>query len=335
MKNPVKKFGPNLDGRDFVISDLHGAYGVLRNLLDKLNFDPAKDRLFSVGDLVDRGPNSKKCLELIYEPWFHPVFANHEQLMLECFRGGRMGQYWYGNGGTWGIEAVNDYCARGQRVPSDESQEIIDMLEIVDELPFLITVETKSGKKYHILHAELPTGMGKITDKMLEDPEEVRNLATVHRGDGDAFLWSRAIFRSYHGAELVDPETRPDIIACLASEHKRHEVFNDELSHVISGHTILQHPMTIVGQTNIDTCAYGSIYVPAPPYSTQPRTPPKWAALTCIELDTWKFYQATETEFREVEPLVFTREEILAAVPPPPPPAPPEPVDPRLEDYDF
>lgn len=329
MKNPVKKFSPNLKGRDFVISDLHGAYGVFRNLLEKINFDPLVDRIFSVGDLIDRGPNSKKCLELLYEPWFNAVFANHEQLMVDCFNGGRTGVYWYGNGGAWGMEAVNDYHAKGTRTPSDQSQEIIDMLELIDEMPFLITVETKGGKKYHIIHAELPTGAGKITDEMLEDPAKVRELATIRVGDGDAFLWGRAIFRSYHGVDLRDPENKEDILRQLYHERKRHEVFHEDLSHVISGHTIMNAPLTIVGQTNIDTCAYGSIYVPAPPYSTSSRVPPKWAALTCIELDTWKFYQATETEFREVEPVVFTREEILAA-------EPEEKVHtPTFEDYDF
>jgi hypothetical protein len=78
-------------------------------------------------------------------------------------------------------------------------------------------------------------------------------------------------------------------------------LFNDELSHIISGHTILQRPMTIMGQTNIDTCAYGSL---------KGQDAKAWNALTCIDLDTWTFIQATETEIRLIEPLVVNSESI-------------------------
>jgi Calcineurin-like phosphoesterase len=108
MKNPIKTFEPNTVGRDFVIGDLHGSYTAFENLLEKLYFDETKDRMFSVGDLCDRGPNSLACLGLLHEPWFHAVLSNHEQMMLEKFRGGYMGEYWFQNGGHWGMEAWND-----------------------------------------------------------------------------------------------------------------------------------------------------------------------------------------------------------------------------------
>ena len=51
----VKHFPLNDLGRDFIIGDLHGHWSVLERLLEEVSFDKAKDRLFSVGDLVDRG----------------------------------------------------------------------------------------------------------------------------------------------------------------------------------------------------------------------------------------------------------------------------------------
>jgi serine/threonine protein phosphatase 1 len=41
-------------GRDFVLGDLHGTTDLLRLLMEHVAFDPKKDRLFSVGDLIDR-----------------------------------------------------------------------------------------------------------------------------------------------------------------------------------------------------------------------------------------------------------------------------------------
>jgi len=49
-------FGENREGRDFVVGDIHGMFGHLRMLLKQVSFDAEVDRLFSVGDLVDRCP---------------------------------------------------------------------------------------------------------------------------------------------------------------------------------------------------------------------------------------------------------------------------------------
>lgn len=63
-------------GRDFIVDDLHGCLDLLDIELDRVGFDPAVDRLFSVGDLIDRGPDSMGCLRLLNKPWFFAVRGN-------------------------------------------------------------------------------------------------------------------------------------------------------------------------------------------------------------------------------------------------------------------
>jgi bis(5'-nucleosyl)-tetraphosphatase (symmetrical) len=46
----------------FAIGDLQGCYSEFRQLLDLICFDPAKDRLWLVGDIVNRGPDSLSTL---------------------------------------------------------------------------------------------------------------------------------------------------------------------------------------------------------------------------------------------------------------------------------
>jgi serine/threonine protein phosphatase 1 len=73
---------PNLKGNDFVVGDLHGHRSLLEKALDQLSFDPSRDRVLSVGDLIDRGPESIATLSLIEEPWFQAVLGNHELMLL-------------------------------------------------------------------------------------------------------------------------------------------------------------------------------------------------------------------------------------------------------------
>lgn len=84
----------------WIVGDLHGCRSQLDTLLQAHDFDKQQDLLISVGDLIDRGPDSLGCLTLLEEPWFRCVRGNHEEMALNALQG-HESQLWEMNGGGW------------------------------------------------------------------------------------------------------------------------------------------------------------------------------------------------------------------------------------------
>lgn len=151
MTNHIKHYPKNTKGRDFFTTDIHGHFDLLHEQMKLHAFDTSKDRLFVGGDNCDRGPNSNWILDYIYEPWFISVRGNHEEMVLAYIEALASGlerdarqpfEMLYFNGGQWFFDITE--------------KKQLEIYQAFKELPLAIELESRSGAKVGIVHAEVP-----------------------------------------------------------------------------------------------------------------------------------------------------------------------------------
>ena len=133
--------------RTFAIGDVHGCDVALDFLLDGLELT-ADDHLISLGDVIDRGPDSRRVVQMLIDIGDYCrlsfIMGNHEQLLFDSLRSPAAASAWLSWGGR---ETVQSYG--GQMHDIDE--EHLDFLAA--GLPY---VETETDI---CVHANLEPGV--------------------------------------------------------------------------------------------------------------------------------------------------------------------------------
>jgi len=86
-----------------IIGDIAGQYKSLIALTKQM----PEGEIISVGDLVDRGPDSNRVIEYFMQPGRRAILGNHEHLMLDYLLNGNFYPEgcWFNNGGSATIAA--------------------------------------------------------------------------------------------------------------------------------------------------------------------------------------------------------------------------------------
>lgn len=196
MTQPKQRFhgnrtvSANTTGQDYVVGDLHGQLDLLFETLFTIGFRPDCDRLFCVGDLIDRGPRSLGCLELLADPWFFAVLGNHEDMMLDALVNQDASTYlhWIENcGGEWVRDVDGGYLSR-----------LIKNHCLT--LPLTISVPCGRGT-VGLIHAAVTSGQWGVFDH-------------------DSDIWNRRIARDRHDPDASLPtEAQVDGIDAVVVGH--------------------------------------------------------------------------------------------------------------------
>jgi serine/threonine protein phosphatase 1 len=223
-----KSFPVNPHGPDYAVGDLHGCYDALDRLLKRVNFHPAKNRLFAVGDLTDRGPASEAFEHYLKQPWFDGTRGNHDQMLIDAAQDDLARENWVKNGGAWAWQFTQEELTRWR--------------DLLDTLPLAIEVATPKGL-VGIVHADplVPTW------RMLRDSltQLRRHPDSLHFYSKDApakvqeIMWSRELAKQM----------------AVAQQSKHPMAPIPDLRALVIGHTAARAPIQVGNIWMIDTGA--------------------------------------------------------------------------------
>ncbi len=208
----VLRFGANTSGRDFVCGDIHGGWHLVEQALADCGFDEDHDRLFCVGDLVDRGAESWRFPEFIGRDWFHAIVGNHEQMAVRAVLDGdaEARAVWSMNGGDWIME-----------VRPQQGRMLVEQLAA---LPLAIELEGWGQAPVVLTHAGIDGwDWERARQALVEQGDVHRTAEPMH-----TLLWDRS--RVQYGDDSV-----------IRGAH-----------HVFHGHTVLKEVVTLGNRTYLD-----------------------------------------------------------------------------------
>jgi len=146
----------------FVIGDVHGCLEMLKRLIDKIEWNPANDRLIFIGDYIDRGENSKGVIDFILQlkedsTLIQCLIGNHEQMFID-YLSGVDSQSSLLNGGLSTLRSYEE-----MRRSQDDPLIPPSHLDFFSSLLIMIELE-----HYYIVHAGFHPNIG-IEDQSLND----------------------------------------------------------------------------------------------------------------------------------------------------------------------
>lgn len=202
----VQRLPRNTQGRDLVIGDIHGHFDRVGVELERVGFDTARDRLVAVGDLVDRGPDSKAAGHWLEQPWFHSVRGNHDLSVLASCG--------YPDPDVEPPHDVSLICGGHEYLDTLDSGRLTTLLQQLASMPYAIEIDTAEGP-IGIVHAEIPLPWLDWPSFLaaIEDPDRGRALR-------QQCVWNREL------ASLAEPDRVAPPEAGVAN-----------VRHVIHGHT--------------------------------------------------------------------------------------------------
>lgn len=181
----------NTKGDDFIIGDTHGHCPSLKKVVEQLK---ENDRLFIVGDLFDRGPDSVGIYDLIMQlnagrdaanQKVYVIRGNHETSLIKFYdaylkKDEDSAEYEHRLdflkklGGQWAADIIES----GTQADKDKLGEIVSYLK---SLPYIMHVEkTEKSSAFNLVHADLPIPFDKLKKRISQNRLDLSDHHKYH-----------------------------------------------------------------------------------------------------------------------------------------------------------
>lgn len=133
----------NVYGTDWLCGDIHGQYDALQLALAAKGFQPTRDRLFLLGDVIDRGPKSREMLNwVLSKDYVQSAMGNHELMLVASSFDSRYREKHRAIGGEW-----------VDKIDFSEYRKLTT--QCIKQMPLTITLECENGS-LGLVHAQSP-----------------------------------------------------------------------------------------------------------------------------------------------------------------------------------
>jgi len=180
--------------RAYAVGDVHGRDDLLANMLDKIRHDIAsrplaRNHVVLLGDLIDRGPDSKGVIERLRRFQIegcelHVITGNHEEVLLRLLKGNyEVLPSWLKFGGS---ETLESYGVDVQRVRNVDEATALRMIRSAipeSHQSFLRSLQdTVRIGDFLFVHAGIRPGVG-LLEQMQSDLRWIREPFLSDGGD--------------------------------------------------------------------------------------------------------------------------------------------------------
>lgn len=187
----------------YVFSDVHGHFGTLDRLLERVS-PSSDDKIFMLGDMIDRGPDPMSVVKCCYSlPNTTVLMGNHEDLMLSYYANPDD----LGSQFNWEINGAWPTQEGFHKLPPDERVELARWLFT---LPLYAQTEV-NGRRYLLVHAGIDPKAINFEGVETWDEEALDKLV----GDQyrDDLMWIREDFWGYPTGLVNGSGEGPIVIA--------------------------------------------------------------------------------------------------------------------------
>ena len=198
----------------YVTSDIHGRLDRLKKLIETIQLSE-EDKLYVIGDLVDRGSQPMETIKFVRDhPQISVIMGNHDEMMLHSlkYKDEVQAERWGRNKNEPTLEGFN-------KLSKVEQGEILDYL---DGLPYYKIIDNK----YLLVHA------GFEPDKLNEDMKTM-DLEEALINQKNRLVWVRDEFLKHKALDdlitIFGHSTRKYINKSFGIEsHPPYEIWFDE-----------------------------------------------------------------------------------------------------------